>query len=109
MGNVFSHTNLFGKNSTKQKLFGKKKTKSSSNVFPLEVVSPLYSDEEIINPQLVNQNSISQMYNNYPPYLINENISPLCIKDIPVINNSNETVRDSSVYIQENTSTSSTY
>ena len=102
MGNLFSQTNLFGNNPTPRTLFGKKKTKSSGHAFPLEVISPIYSEEEMHNPQLVNPNSISQIYNNCPPYLINDNVSPLSIKYTPDINTSNQTVRDSSVYILEN-------
>ena len=108
MGNIFSHTNLFGNNPTERRFFGKKKTKSSDHVFPLGVIMPLYSDQGIHNEQLVNQSSISQMYNNYPPYLINENISSLSIKYTANINNFNQTVRDSSVYIVEDTPSSST-
>lgn len=89
MGNIFSHTNLFGNNPTPRTLFGKKKKKSSHHVFPLGVISPLYSDEEMHNPELINQGSKCQKYNSYPPYLINDNISPLSIEYTVDINNPN--------------------
>ena len=59
MGNLFSHTNLFGNNPRQRTLFGKKKTKSSRDVFLLGVISPVYSDQEIHNPELINQSHIS--------------------------------------------------
>ena len=41
------------------------------------------------NPELINQGSKCQKYNSYPPYLINDNISPLSIEYTVDINNPN--------------------
>lgn len=59
MGNLFSHINFFGNNPAERTLFGKKKTKSSGHVFLLGVISPVYSDQEMHNPELINQSHIS--------------------------------------------------
>tara|TARA_B100001057_G_scaffold494913_1_gene592594 strand:+ start:674 stop:979 length:306 start_codon:yes stop_codon:yes gene_type:complete len=99
MGNLFSQIDLFRNNPRPTSLFGKKKPKLHPRVFPLGVISPLYSHEQMNNPELLNQDSV------FPTY--NDNISPLSIEYTANINNSNKTVRDSSVYIVGNTATSS--